>query len=84
MLFGYRHYAHRKCPTSFDVIGCRGDVDLVFVVDSSGSIRRERFPYVLDFIARFVNETEVDMEKTRIGCVQFSRDSSTAFYLDVC
>ena len=53
------------------------------MVDSSGSIRRERFPYVLDFIARFVNETEVDMEKTRIGCVQFSRDSSTAFYLDV-
>ena len=50
--------------------GCGGLADIVFVIDSSGSIRSERFPRVIEFIERIVSRLDVHPERTRIGaCV---------------
>ena len=53
------------------------------VIDASGSIRAERFPLVQEYMVNLVNELEVHPDKTRVGGVQFSSDSRTAFYLNV-
>ena len=58
-------------------------MDLVLVIDASGSIRAERFPLVQEYMVNLVNELEVHPDKTRVGGVQFSSDSRTAFYLNV-
>ena len=39
--------------------GCSGEIDLVFAIDASGSIRVERFPYVLDFAISIAEELEI-------------------------
>ena len=41
--------------------------DIVFVVDSSGSIRSERFPLVMQFIQSIVENLDVGQERTRVG-----------------
>ena len=56
---------------------------MVLVIDASGSIRAERFPLVQEYMVNLVNELEVHPDKTRVGGVQFSSDSRTAFYLNV-
>lgn len=60
---------------------CSGKVDIVFVIDSSGSIRSERFPKVLDFVNSIVNEFEVSGDATRFGAVVFSDSASVSFQL---
>ena len=74
----------QKKINKFSFAGCSGLLDLALAIDASGSIRAERFPIVLDYMVKLVNELEVHPDKTRIGTVQFSTDSETAFYLNVC
>ncbi len=46
--------------------------DIVFVVDSSGSIRSERFPLVMQFIESIVANLDVAEGRTRVGkCQEF-------------
>ena len=56
-----------KFITSFSRTGCSGPADVVFVIDSSGSIRSERFPRVLEFIETIVSDLDVHPDRTRIG-----------------
>lgn len=41
--------------------------DIVFVIDSSGSIRSERFPRVLEFVESIVSDLDVHPDRTRVG-----------------
>ena len=54
--------------------GCSGKLDVALVIDSSGSIRNERFPYVLDFLTNIVDQfhLEKDGGETRLGAIYFS------------
>ena len=54
----------------------------MFILDSSGSIRRERFPKVLEFVNNIVNEFEVSSDATRFGAVVFSDSASVQFQLN--
>ena len=62
--------------------GCSGYSDIVFLVDSSGSIRHERFPQVLDFIVNIVTNLDVASDRTRIGLLYWSSSASVGFYLN--
>ena len=56
-----------------------GRVDLVIGLDVSGSVRRERFPDVLEFVADVVDDLEVSADKTRVALVYYSDDAYLLF-----
>ncbi len=57
-------------------------MDLAFIVDSSGSIRNERFPIVKDFIVSILQELDVRQDRTRVGMVYWSDNAQLGFYLN--
>jgi collagen type VI alpha len=74
------------CPASFTGIncerGCSGKVDIVFILDASGSIRNERFPKVIDFVISIIEEFQVSQQDTRIAAVSYSDNYAAQFNLN--
>ena len=66
----------------FDFAECDGYLDLVFLIDVSGSIRRTRFQLVLQFIIDIVAGLDVHTSRVRVGLITFSDNSDVQFYLD--
>ena len=62
--------------------GCDGRVDLAFVLDSSGSIRIERFPEVKEFLVNITKRLDVHRDRVRIGMVYWSDDAHVGFRLN--
>jgi len=62
--------------------GCTSYIDLVFVVDVSGSIQSERMKHVREFLVEIVADIDVGPNSTRVGAAYFSDDAYTAFTLD--
>ncbi|XP_053571723.1 collagen alpha-6(VI) chain [Bombina bombina] len=58
------------------------EADIMFLVDSSGSIGMENFNKMKAFMKELVNKTEVGRDKVQFGAVQFSDDSKAEFQLD--
>lgn len=46
--------------------GCENPGDVVFALDSSGSIKKENFQLMVDFAKRLVMELPID-DRTRVG-----------------
>ncbi len=61
---------------------CDGVLDIAFLLDSSGSIRSERFPALLLYVKTIVSQMEVTPDRTRIAMVTFSDQSNVQFYFD--
>ena len=64
-------------------------MDLVFVIDSSGSIRdhkpddgSDNWNHILQFIVDLVDGLSVGEDKTRVGAVKFSNTGESVFYLN--
>ncbi|XP_064308232.1 collagen alpha-3(VI) chain isoform X10 [Phalacrocorax carbo] len=55
--------------------------DIVFLIDSSDSVRSDGLAHIRDFISRIVQQLEVGPNKVRIGVVQFSNTVFPEFYL---
>ncbi|XP_054427208.1 collagen alpha-3(VI) chain [Pteronotus mesoamericanus] len=55
--------------------------DIVFLIDSSDSVRPEGIAHIRDFILRIVRKLHVGPNKVRIGVVQFSNEVFPEFYL---
>ncbi|XP_042635395.1 collagen alpha-3(VI) chain isoform X3 [Catharus ustulatus] len=55
--------------------------DIVFLIDSSDSVRQEGLAHIRDFISRIVQQLQVGPNKVRIGVVQFSNGVFPEFYL---
>jgi collagen type VI alpha len=53
-------------------LACDGQLDVVFLIDSSGSIHEDRYAIVLDFIANITNALETRPGRTHIGALTFS------------
>jgi len=68
--------------TVFVAADCSGLLDLVFVLDSSGSITATRFEIVKRMVISVVNELEVGMNKTRIGLIYWSNNAYVAFKMN--
>ncbi|XP_062435208.1 collagen alpha-3(VI) chain isoform X4 [Rhea pennata] len=55
--------------------------DIVFLIDSSDTVRSDGLAHIRDFISRIVQQLEVGPNKVRIGVVQFSNNVFPEFYL---
>ena len=62
--------------------GCSGKIDLAFVIDTSGSIRRSRWPLVQQFIKDIISQMEVAADRARIGVITYADDARFRFSLD--
>ena len=63
---------------------CRQKIDLVFVVDSSGSIQaagEDNWSRILDFIVRIVNTLIIGPDDARVGLIVFSDDAFNELFL---
>ncbi|OXB65928.1 hypothetical protein ASZ78_002676 [Callipepla squamata] len=56
--------------------------DIVFLVDSSNSIRPAEFQKIKDFMQSFVTKVNVGIDNVRIGLLQFSSEIREEFQLD--
>jgi len=74
------------CPRGFTGPNCNrrcsGELDVLFIIDKSGSIRHERFMDVKDMIASTVSQFEVYRDKVRIAAVSFSDAAQLEFSLN--
>lgn len=57
-------------------------VDVVFVLDTSGSIPEEDFQRILNFVRELASRLDVESQNARIGVVTFSDDPYPIFYLN--
>uniref|UniRef100_A0A452IRA3 Uncharacterized protein n=1 Tax=Gopherus agassizii TaxID=38772 RepID=A0A452IRA3_9SAUR len=55
--------------------------DIIFLIDSSDSVKTEGFAHIRDFIIRIVQQLDVGPNKVRIGVAQFSNTISPEFPL---
>jgi len=62
--------------------GCDGRVDLVFMIDSSGSIRAERFPLLLDHVKSIVNDLTIGPDRAQVGVITFDDTAMIRFNLN--
>ncbi|XP_033921545.1 collagen alpha-3(VI) chain isoform X7 [Melopsittacus undulatus] len=66
-------------PPSVDISG--DEKDVVFLIDTSDSVRPDGLAHIRDFISRVVQQLDVGPNKVRIGVVQFSNNVFPEFYL---
>ncbi|XP_053455777.1 collagen alpha-5(VI) chain [Nycticebus coucang] len=70
---------HRICTKK----GCEDmKADVMFLVDSSGSIGHENFEKMKTFMKNLLTKIHVGADKTQIGVVQFSDDTKEEFQLN--
>ncbi len=62
--------------------GCDGKLDLTFVVDSSGSIRIERYPDVKEFVINITKQLDVSPERTHVAMMYWSDNAEVNFNLN--
>ncbi|KAL5006010.1 hypothetical protein ScPMuIL_017168 [Solemya velum] len=71
-----KHYAGARCER-----GCDAVADVVFLIDSSGSVGHHDFRKVKDFVHNMVEHLSIGKDNTRVSVATFSTRSSIAFYL---
>ena len=70
-------------PPLSDCVVCEDmPIELVFIIDSSGSIGEDNFKYIKEFVKGIVNEFTIGPNTTRIGLVLYSEKISVVFNLD--
>ena len=76
---------HTTCITValLSVVGCGGKpAEIVFALDSSGSIWAPDFKRQLNFVKDLVGAFQVSPQMTRIGVLTFGDEPKKQFYLD--
>jgi Mg-chelatase subunit ChlD len=61
---------------------CDGRMDMVFVIDASGSIRENRFIDVLNYVRNVVKELEIAFDRVRVGVLTYSDGPRIRFNLN--
>lgn len=61
---------------------CENNVDMVFILDQSGSVGERNHDQAIQFILRVIQFFTVSLDATRVGFVAFSRYSHLEFDLD--
>ncbi len=57
-------------------------IDVVFVLDSSGSIQHENFHYLLEFTSEIIRGLNIGSDYTRASVVTFSNNAQVEIFLD--
>ena len=73
--FHHDYSFHTECQT-------RG-VDLIFVLDSSGSVGASNFANVRNFVADLVSQLEIGPDNTRVGLINFASSAGVQFSLNM-
>lgn len=61
---------------------CHAEADVVFILDSSGSVGQDNFYRVLNFTYSTIDSLDIDSGQFRVGVVTFSDTSRLDFNLD--
>ena len=61
---------------------CSGVVDVAFALHSGGSVHVERWRYVKQFAADFINELDVHPDRTRVSVLYWNTFAYVAFPFD--
>ena len=61
---------------------CNADFDVVFIIDKSGSISSQEYAKFEEGMKLLVNAFTVSLDRSHIGAVYFSTNSSLGFLLD--
>jgi len=64
------------------VVECSGEIDLVFLLDSAGTVHAERWRYMLDFVEWIVQRLDVAADRTRVAVVYWSDSAYVGFTLN--
>ena len=64
-------FAYVGCPL-VDPDVCRNAADVVFVIDSSGSIENRNFDLIIEFVTLIVDELNIESGAVRVGAMTFS------------
>ena len=64
------------------ILGCFELLDLIFVLDASGSVHRANFAKMLKFVKDYVTESDVEWGTVRIGVMTFSDEALPVFHLN--
>ena len=72
----------RLSRTCARVSVCSRKVDLVVVMDSSGSINERDFSRVLNFVRELIGRLNIDSGLARVGLVIFADEPHSIFSLD--
>ncbi len=86
----------QRCPYGFNGAGvcrnpsivkccfekCDAAIDLVIIMDSSGSIGAPNYQKGLDFIKKLVNDFDIGENETRVSLINYSSTASIITYLN--
>ena len=62
--------------------GCTGQVDVVLLLNSAGTVHLERWQYVLNFAISIVTNLDVHPNRTRVGLIYWSDYAYVGFLLN--
>ncbi|XP_022080067.1 von Willebrand factor A domain-containing protein 2-like [Acanthaster planci] len=57
-------------------------IDLVFVLDNSGSVKSENFEKTKNFVSHVVDAFDIGADRTRVGVIQYSSSVTIEFHLN--
>ena len=60
---------------------CEGNLDVVFMLDASGSIEEKNFAKIIAFVSAIVDRMSVDNGRSRVGAITFSDHPAEQFAL---
>ncbi|KAK7489962.1 hypothetical protein BaRGS_00018827, partial [Batillaria attramentaria] len=64
------------------VTGCASEIDLVFVLDESGSVGDENFEMVKTFVQDVISSLDIETNMIRVGVVTYSSSAAVDFFLN--
>ena len=69
-------------PSTCPVADCREAVDLVFVLDSSGSVQAHNFAQMKEYVTSLITQLDTDGGVVRVGLLTFSDSANIRFHLN--
>lgn len=61
---------------------CQTDIDLIFLVDESGSVGSANYQLAVQFMQSVVNFFDVEEDRTRVAMISFSTNASINFFFN--
>ena len=64
------------------ISGCNAKADIVFIIDSSGSVGRANYAKIMRFVMAIVDDLTISPNATQVGLVTFSSRAWMIFPLN--
>ena len=66
------------------LLGCvKNPIDIVFLLDGSGSVGQQRFDLVKEFVEKLLLRLNVGQDGTKVALLQFSGKKETKFEFEI-